>query len=154
MDKNEVGEFQESIEKRPKNIPARKMITAVILFSIVVFGLLAMKLAIATSPTSAPNKNQSVNTSSGPTVHHVALSDMLSETVYLSTAGSGSRIDWDIVEEDVPLITIINGKEQHDQPPRNSPDWEDLVLNNKILSIAWAVPAGYRGTVTYTISPK
>jgi hypothetical protein len=154
---NEVGEFQESVDKRPKNIPARKIVTAVILFSIVIVGLLSLKLAWATKETSKPSQNQQVNLANSapqPTVHTVPLSDTLSETVYLSTAGSGSRIDWNMVEEDVPLITIINGSEQHYQPSRNSPDWKDLVLNNKILSIAWKVPAGYRGTVSYTISPK
>jgi len=122
-----------------------------------VFVSIGIILAIWLFVPSGGTRNQGEevhSTSSGPTVHPVELSDTLSETIYLSTAGSGSRIDWDIVEEDVPLITVINGNEQHYQPARNSPDWEDLVLNNKILSIAWAVPAGYRGTVSYTISPK
>jgi hypothetical protein len=152
-----LSESPDKLQNRRKGDP-RSVALAVITVAIVAGILLVMKLSGSNASEArivSPQVSQNTSRPSNqPTAHTVALSDHWSPTVYLSTANSGQRISFDVVEDDVPLLTRINGQKVYSQSPRKSPEYRDLNLESEVLSIEWAVPSGFTGTVTYTITAK
>ena len=92
-------------------------------------------------PTEAANE---------PKTGVIPLSSGWSRTIYLSTDGR-SHIDWNVVEDNVPITVLANGNHEYVMRARNDPLFANLHLDGQLVSIAWAVPQGYRGEVSYTL---
>ena len=156
---NNVAEFQEPVDKRPTNIPARKIVTAVILFTIIVIGLLSLKFAWVTREKSS---NIGVQTASTPQSDIIAsdsfqlFEDKLSPEIKLPDRlmVGDYKLTWVIdCRQLVPLVIVPNGDISQST---ESDKWQDMIGSYQKLQFCIRSNSGIRDKVIlrYAIRKK